>query len=240
MANPIVSRTELVMGGVPMTINGVVKKATLLLGISALMGFGVFFFALMSGMSSGALVGLAVISMLAAIGLGLAITFKPHLAKTLAFPYALLEGVFVGVASAFAFYKAPSVPLLALSATFVTGAVMLTLYTAGIIKVTEKFRSLVVSASIAIMIVYAIQWIMSLVFGSTIPYLFDGGVIAIGFSVFTTLIASFFLLVDFKNIEDGAMHGINQEFEWVYGVGILATLVWMYVEFLRLIGYLQE
>jgi len=99
---------------------------------------------------------------------------------------------------------------------------------------------LVVSASIAIMIVYAIQWIMSLVFGSSIPHLFNGGMIAIGFSVFTTLIASFFLLLDFKNIEDGVMYGVNEEFEWVYGISVLATLVWMYIEFLRLIGYLQE
>lgn len=240
MANPIVSRTELVAGGEAMTVGGVVKKSALLLGISTFSGFGMFFFALVSGMSSGALMGLAVVAMLTTMGLGLASAFKPHLAKTLAIPYALLEGVFIGIASAFAFYKAPSVPLLALSATFVTGAVMLTLYTTGIIKVTEKFRSLVVSASIAIMIVYAIQWIMSLVFGSSIPHLFGGGMIAIGFSVFTTLIASFFLLLDFKNIEDGAMYGVNREFEWTYSIGVLATLVWMYVEFLRLIGYMQE
>lgn len=240
MANPIVSRTELVVGGVPMTVAGVVKKTALLLGLSAISGFGLFFYALLSGMSSGALIGLFVVAMLATMGIGLICAFKPHLSKSLAVPYALLEGVVLGVASAFAFYKAPSVPLLALSATFVTAAVMLTLYTTGIIKVTQKFRSLVVSASIAIFVVYAISWIMRLVFGSTIPYLFDGGMVAIGFSIFTTLIASFFLLIDFKNIEDGVMYGVNQDFEWNYGIGVLATLVWMYIEFLRLIGYLQE
>ncbi|MDO4450396.1 MAG: Bax inhibitor-1/YccA family protein [Moraxella sp.] len=240
MANPIVSRTELMTGGVPMTVAGVIKKTALLLGLSATAGFGLFFYALLSGMSAGALIGLFVVAMLATMGIGLTCAFKPHLSKALAVPYALLEGVVLGVASAFAFYKAPSVPLLALSATFVTAAVMLTLYVTGIIKVTQKFRSLVVSASIAIFVVYAIQWIMRLVFGSTIPYLFDGGMIAIGFSVFTTLIASFFLLIDFKNIEDGVMYGVNQDFEWNYGIGVLATLVWMYIEFLRLIGYLQE
>ena len=240
MANPIISRTELLAGDAPMTVNGVVKKTALLLGISATTGFGLFFFTLMSGISSGVLVGLFIVAMLATMGIGLTTAFKPHLAKTLSVPYAALEGVVIGVASAFAFYKAPSVPLLALSATFVSAAVMLTLYSTGIIKVTEKFRSLVVSASIAIMIVYAIQWVMSLVFGSSIPHLFNGGMIAIGFSVFTTLIASFFLLLDFKNIEDGVMYGVNEEFEWVYGISVLATLVWMYIEFLRLIGYLQE
>ncbi len=240
MANPIVSRTELVAGDVPMTVNGVVKKTALLLAVSATTGFGLFFYAIMSQMSSGALIGLFVVAMLATMGIGLASAFKPHLAKTLSVPYAALEGIVIGVASAFAYYKAPSIPLLALSATFVTAAVMLTLYSTRIIKVTEKFRSVVVSATIAIMIVYLVQWVMSLVFGSTIPYLFDGGLIAIGFSVFTTLIASFFLLIDFKNIEDGAMYGVNQEFEWVYGIGVLATLAWMYIEFLRLIGYLQE
>ncbi len=240
MANPIVSRTELVASANPMTVNGVVQKTAMLLGLSAMTGFGLFFFALFSGISSGALYILAIIAVFAGMGLGLLSAFKPHLAKALAVPYAMVEGVLIGSFSAAMFYKFPSVPLLALSATFVTAAVMLTLYVTGIVKVGQKFRSMVISASIAIGIVYLVQLFMSLIFSSSIPVLFDGGLVAIGFSVFVVLIASFNLLIDFDNVEKSVAWGVDKDFEWVHGVGILSTLVWMYIEFMRLISYFQD
>lgn len=64
--------------------------------------------------------------------------------------------------------------------------------------------------------------------------------VAIGFSVFVVIIASFSLLLDFDNVDKGVQYGVAREFEWVYSIGILSTLVWMYIEFLRLIGYLQD
>ncbi len=240
MANPIISRTELAVGAVPMTVNGVVKKTAFLLGLSAFVGFGIFFFTLMGAIAPGMLYMLAIVAVFSAMGIGLLMAFKPHLAKTLSVPYAMIEGVFLGAVSAAAYYKAPSVPLMALSATFITAAVMLTLYTTGIVKVGEKFRSIITSATIAIAIVYFIQLGMSLIFSSSIPGLFGGGLIAIGFSVFVTIVASFNLLLDFDNVERSVSYGVDQEFEWVHSVGILATLVWMYVEMLRLIGYLQN
>lgn len=240
MANPIISRTELVASHTPMTVGGVVKKSAFLLGLTAMSAFGIFFGVLLGAVPAGMVSVMSIVAIFAAMGLGLLIAFKPHLAKILSVPFALIEGVFVGAISAFAFFKFPAVPLLALSATFVTAAVMLTLYSTGIIKVTEKFRSIIVSASIAIFIVYMIQLGMRLIFGSSIPMLFDGGLIAIGFSVFTTLIASFSLLLDFDNVEQSVAWGVDKDFEWVHGVGILSTLVWMYVEFTRLISYLQD
>ena len=240
MANPIISRTETFAGAVPMTVGGVVKKTAFLLGLSAAVGFGVLLFALISGMSSGMLYALAIMGVFAGMGLGLFTAFKPHLAKVLAVPYVMTEGLVLGAFTAIMYRYFPSVPLLALSATFVTAAVMLTLYVTRIIKVTEKFRSIIVSASIAIFIVYMVQFAMRLIFGSSIPMLFDGGLVAIGFSVFVTLIASFSLLLDFDNIEKGVAFGVDKEFEWVYGIGVLATLVWMYIEFMRLISYLQD
>lgn len=240
MANPIISRTELTTSVSPMSVGGVVKKTSLLLGLTAISAFGVFFATIFGGLPFGALSMLSIVAIFAAMGLGLFISFKPHLAKTLSVPFALIEGVFVGAVSAAAYHKFPAVPLLALSATFVTAAVMLALYTTGVIKVTEKFRSIIVSASIAIFIVYMVQLAMSLIFSSSIPALFDGGIVAIGFSAFVTLIASFSLLLDFDNIEQSVAWGVDKDFEWVHGVGILSTLVWMYIEFTRLIGYLQD
>ena len=166
--------------------------------------------------------------------------FKPQKAKTLAVPYALLEGIFLGGISLFFMRMYPTVPVTAMCATFVTAAVMLGLYRSGLVKVTEKFRSIVTSAVIAIMLVYVAQWVLSLVFGSTLPFLFEGGAIAIGFSLFVIVIASFTLLLDFDNIDRGVAMGISEDYEWLFSIGILATLVWMYIEFMRLLSYLQD
>lgn len=240
MANPIIKRTELLTSDTPMTVQGVVKKTALLLGLSGISGFGLFFYALASGLSSGMLYVLALVSMFSAMGLGLLSAFKPHLAKAISVPYALLEGVLLGSFSAILYRIYPSVPLTALSATFVTAGIMLGLYTTGVIKVTEKFRSIVMSAVIAIAILYAVQLVMRLVFGSSLPFLFDGGMLAIGFSVFVIIIASFSLLIDFDNVNQGITYGVDESFEWTYSMGILSTLVWMYIEFLRLLGYLED
>ncbi|MFC0820527.1 Bax inhibitor-1/YccA family protein [Moraxella marmotae] len=239
MANPIISRTTLMTGAVAMSIRGVIAKSAFLLTLAAVAGFGVFFYALSIGVSSSMLHIMAVVAVFAGMGLGLASTLKPNLAKTLAVPYALTEGVLLGSFSLIMYRFYPTVPLSALSATFITAAVMLTLYTTGMIKVSEKFRSIITSAVIAIGILYLVQLGFRL-FGSSLPLLFDGGLVAIGFSVFVTLIASFSLLLDFDNIEKGAAFGVAREYEWVYSIGILSTLVWMYIEFLRLIGYLQS
>lgn len=239
MSNPIIKRTDLAVSHTPMSINGVIGKTTFLLGLSGLSALGLFFYTLSSHLSANMLYVLALVSMFASMGLGLASALKPHLAKTLSVPYALLEGVLLGAVSAIAYRYFPTVPLSALSATFVTAAVMLALYATGTIKVTQKFRTIIVSAVIAIAILYAIQLLFRL-FGSSLPFLFDGGWIAIGFSVFVTIIASLSLLIDFDNVDQGVTYGVDESFEWVYSMGVLSTLVWMYIEFLRLIGYLQD
>lgn len=240
MANPIVSRAELVIGGTPMTINGVVQKTSILLAIAAITGLGFFFYAAMTGLSGSFIFGATFGSMFVAFGLALYITFNPQKAKTFAVPYALLEGVFLGGASLIFAKSYPSVPVTAMCATFVTAAVMLGLYRSGLIKVTEKFRSIVTSAIIAIMLVYAVQWILSLGFGSSLPFLFDGGIIAIGFSLFVILIASFTLLLNFDSVDRGVAAGVSEDYEWLFSIALLATLVWMYVEFMRLLSYLQD
>ncbi|WP_227429668.1 Bax inhibitor-1/YccA family membrane protein [Psychrobacter sp. I-STPA6b] len=239
MANPIVSRTQLATGGRAMTVKGVIQKTSFLLGLSAVTALGFFFFILTQGLSYSFVKIAAFGSMFAAFGLALLITFKPHLAKTLAAPYAILEGLFLGGISSFFMAIAPTVPLTALSATFVTAAIMLGLYRTGVIKVTEKFRSILMSAVFAIMLLYLVQWGF-VMFGSSLPFLFDGGMIAIGFSLFVVVIASFSLLLDFDNVERGVAMGVSEEYEWIFSIGILATLVWMYVEFLRLLSYLQD
>lgn len=239
MANPIISRTEMAVSTRPMTVQGVVKKTSFLLGLTTLTGVAFFAYALMSGMSYGLIRGLTLGSIIAAFLLSLFLIGKPQLAKTLSAPYAILEGIVIGAISLFATTLAPSIAPTAMVATFVTGAVMLALYRAQVIKVTEKFRSVMVSAVIAITLVYLVQIGLSL-FGNSIPYLFSGGIVAIGFSLLVVVIASLSLLLDFDNVERAAAAGVDESYEWVLSIGILSTLVWMYIEFVRLLSYLRD
>ena len=239
MANPIISRAELGLGGRAMTVKGVIQKTSFLLGLTTLTALAFFFFILTQGVSYSFIQIAAFGSMFAALGLALVITFKPHMAKTLAAPYAILEGLFLGGISSFFMLIEPTIPLTALSATFVTAAVMLGLYRSGVIKVTQKFRSIMMSAIFAIMLLYIAQWGFVL-FGSSLPFLFEGGMISVGFSLFVVVIASFSLLLDFDNVERGVAAGVSEEYEWLFSIGILASLVWMYIEFMRLLSYLQD
>lgn len=239
MANPIISRTELAVGSTPLTVQGVVRKTAFLLALTALAGTGFFLYGWNTHLTSGFVRMVSMVSIITAFVLSLIIIAKPRTAKTLAIPYALIEGLFVGAISLVVTRIYPTVAFTALSATFITAAIMLALYRANVIRVTEKFRSIMISAVLAIMALYLVQLVMSLM-GSSIPLLFEGGIVAIGFSVFVTIIASLSLLLDFDNIDRAKAAGVGQEYEWVLGVGVVATLVWMYVEFLRLLSYLQN
>lgn len=239
MANPIVSRTDLAVGGEAMTVKGVIRKTTFLLSLSAIAALG-FFFYILSGSISASMAQMVTFgSMFIAFGLAMFITFKPQKARTFAAPYAILEGLFLGGVSIMFMGIDPSIPTNALAATFVTAAVMLGLYRSGMIKVTEKFRSIMMSAIFAIMLLYIVQWGFVL-FGSSLPFLFNGGMISIGFSLFVVVIASFSLLLDFDNIERGVAMGVSEDYEWVFGIGVLATLVWMYFEFMRLLSHFND
>ncbi len=239
MANPIISRTEMAIGGRAMTVNGTIKKTSMLIATSAVTALMLVWY-IFNTNSFGLARILGIAGALSSFALAMVIMFKPQLAKALAFPYAICEGLFIAGISFFAMNIDKTIPMSAVSATFVISATMLALYRSGLIKVTAKFRSIIMSATIAIMILYAIQFVMSLAFGSSIPLLFEGGIIAIGFCIFALIIAAFNLLLDFDNIENGVAMGISEEYEWVYSVGVLATLVWMYFELVRLLGYLND
>ena len=238
--NPILTRVEVQHDyAQPMTVQGAIQKATLLTVISAALGISFFFYVFLTANLSLAYAG----AMVGAIGgfvLALIATFKPNTARTLAIPYALFEGAFLGGISVIFQLKYPGVPLQALLATFVTTLVMFGLYKFQIIRATEKFKSVVMSATIAIAIVFVVQFVMRLAFGSSIPYLFETNALGIGFAAFVAVIASLNLILDFDLIETGAAQGAPKSMEWLCGIALLATLVWMYYSFLRLLGMLNS
>jgi uncharacterized YccA/Bax inhibitor family protein len=97
----------------------------------------------------------------------------------------------------------------------------------------------VISASIAIGLVFVVQFIMRLAFGSSIPFLFESNLLGIGFAAFVAVIASLNLILDFDLIESAAAQRAPKSYEWLCGIALLATLVWMYYSFLRLLSLLQ-
>ena len=169
----------------------------------------------------------------------LVVIFKPITAAIGAPVYAIFEGMFLGGISVLFEMMYPGIAMQAIALTFGTLFSMLFMYKSGMIKVTEKLRSGVMAATGAIFFVYMISWIMSF-FGSSIPMIHQGGMMGIGFSLLVIGIAAFNLLLDFDFIEKSALRGSPKFMEWVGAFGLMVTLVWLYMEFLRLLSKLRD
>lgn len=238
--NPILTRVETYSDlSQPMTVQGAIQKSVLLSVIAAVVGITVFLYCLLT-MNMSIAYGAALVGAIGGFILALVTTFKPNTAPTLAVPYALFQGAFLGGISMIFQMKYPGVPVKALLATFITSLVMFALYRAKIIRATEKFKSVIISASIAIALVFIVQFVMSLAFASSIPYVFENNWLGIGFAAFVAVIASLSLILDFDLIESAAAQQAPKSMEWLCGIALLATLVWMYFSFLRLIGFLSD
>ncbi|MBZ5857215.1 Bax inhibitor-1/YccA family protein [Flavihumibacter profundi] len=182
----------------------------------------------------------------AAIGgliLALVLSFKPHLGSYLAPPYGLMQGVFVGGISAIyndAFAGvAPGIVMQAVVLTFGTVIAMFVLYRTGIIKATERFKSIVFTATAGIAIFYLIAMVLRL-FSIDIAFLHEGSMIGILFSVFVVAIAALNLILDFDRIEQGVAMGAPKYMEWYGAFGLIVTIVWLYIEILRLLSKLSS
>lgn len=213
-----------------MTVNGAVNK-TLMLGLLMLVVTVWSYTNPMQWfMPVGALGGAAVFMLT---------SFKPHLAPVTAPIYAMLQGLFVGTISVMYAAAFDGIIFQALSLTIGTLLAMLMVYKSGLIKVTKSFRTGVTMAVGAIMIVYLISWIGQFA-GFTVPFIHESTPLGIGITVVIIGVAALNLLLDFDNFDRGEQMGAPQTFEWYYAMGLLFTLVWLFVEFLRLLSKLQS
>ena len=171
--------------------------------------------------------------MLAAIIFSLLTAYKRTWAPVTTPLYALAKGLFLGGISAYAENRFPGMPMKAVSITILTFFVMLLLYQLRIIHVTRRFRSVIISATITIMFIYIINWVLTF-FGLSLPFVWGTSWFAIGFNVVAALVASFSLLLDFDFI-DRKVDRAPKYYEWVATWGLLVTLVWLYIEVLRLL-----
>lgn len=225
-----------VAGKEGMTIQGTVNKSAILLALAfagALMSWNLAFTnpsALPLPMFGGAIGGFI---------LALVTVFKKEWAAYTAPAYALLEGLFLGAVSATYESLYNGIVIQAVLLTFGTLFSLQMAYTAGLIKVTENFRMGVFAATGAIALTYLINIVLGF-FHIQIPFLHDSGPIGIGISVVIVIVAALNLVLDFDFIENGAKQGAPKYMEWYGAFGLLVTLVWLYLEILRLLSKLQR
>lgn len=165
--------------------------------------------------------------------------FKQQWAPVTAPLYALVEGLFLGAISALYEARFDGIVLQAVILTFGTLLALLAAYRSGLIKATENFKLGVVAATGGIALIYLATIVLGL-FGVNIPYIHDSGLIGIGFSLFVVVIAALNLVLDFDFIESGVDNGAPKYMEWYAAFGLMVTLVWLYLEFLRLLSKLQS
>jgi len=213
-----------------MTVNGAVNKSLLLFSMMLVTAAFAWMMPSMFLLYVGAGGGFVVL---------LVAMFKQHLAPILAPLYALLEGLFVGTVSVMYASMFDGIVLQAVGLTFGTLFMMLAIYKSGLIKVTEKFRMGVAMATGAVMLLYLVGWIGHFM-GFEVAMLHDTGMMGIGVSAVIIVIASMNLLLDFDMFERGEREGAPAHMEWLAAMGLLVTLIWLYVEFLRLLSKLQR
>ena len=217
-----------------MTLQGSINKSFLLLVVLLAGAFWPWSQYLTTGDVS-IVSGSVMIGALAGLVVGMIISFKANLAPYLAIPYAALQGLAIGGISALLEARYPGIAIQAVGLTFAVLAVMLVAYKLGIIRATERFRAIVVGATGAIALVYLISIILSF-FHVAVPLLNSASPAGIVISLVIVGVAALNLILDFDFIEAGAAQGAPRYMEWYAAFGLLVTMVWLYMEILRLLS----
>lgn len=165
----------------------------------------------------------------------LATIFRKQWAPMTAPLYAALEGLAIGALSAMMELRYPGIVVQAVGLTFGTLAALLVAYRTGLVRATENFKLGVVAATGGVALLYLADIVMGL-FGHPVPFIHEGGIAGIGFSAVVVVIAALNLVLDFAFIEEGVEHGAPRYMEWYAAFSLLVTLVWLYLEILRLLG----
>ena len=222
-----------------MTINGTANKTLFLLLLAA--GTACFTWSrVMAGgdavaTAGGWAVGGAIVGLVTA----LVICFKHTWAPVLAPAYALAEGLFLGAVSATFEAQYPGIVFQAVACTFGTLFALLLAYQSRLIRATENLKLGIASATGGIAIVYLVSLVGNLV-GWPVPYIHEAGPIGIGFSLVVVVIAALNLVLDFDFIEQAAERGAPKYLEWYGAFALMVTIVWLYMEILRLLAKLRS
>jgi uncharacterized YccA/Bax inhibitor family protein len=235
--------------GAPMTWKGTLNKSFLLLIIASGVGAGVWLIfpplvehqpaTLSSHPDFTILFPLMLASLVATLGLSIIIIFIPKSVKILSPIYAACEGLFIGVITVLLETAFPGIAFQAIAGTIGVFLTMLVTYRYQWIDVTHKFANFVITATFGICMIYLAS-ILARYLGHPIPYIHESGPIGIGFSLFVVAIAAFNLLLDFEEISDGIRLGAPKEDEWYAAFSLLVTIIWLYLEILRLLRKIRS
>jgi uncharacterized YccA/Bax inhibitor family protein len=221
-----------------MTINGTVNKTALLLillVVPAIVSWEKAFAAADPSALYPWMIGSAILGLVIAM----VTIFKKTAAPITAPLYAVVEGVFLGILSAIFEMQYPGIVFQAILLTFGILFALLLAYRTGLIKATENFKLGVAAATGGIFLVYLATIVLGF-FGVSIPLIHESGWVGIGFSLFVVVIASLNLVLDFDFIESGAERGAPKYLEWYAAFGLMVTLIWLYIELLRLLSKLRS
>jgi len=217
----------------PMTLTGVVNRSVLMLLLVAAAAASVWSYSashpavIYPAVMTGALGGFVV---------AIATSFKRNWAPVTAPVYAVLEGLFIGGISMVMEQRFPGLVLQAVLLTFGVMFALLAAYQSRIIRPSETFKSVIVGATFGIVVVYLVSMVVQLFFHTAIPLIFDSGPVGITFSLVVVGIAALNLVLDFDFIEHGITYGAPKWMEWYAAFGLTVTLVWLYIEILRLLA----
>jgi uncharacterized YccA/Bax inhibitor family protein len=245
MANPVLNdkafqrADQLVQaGGDTMSLEGTINKTAFLLLLVAAGAAWVwtrYFQTLDPATIMPYMIGGLIVGLVAA----LVTIFLPAWARISAPVYAGAQGLALGGISAFYEQQLHGIVFQAIGLTFGVLAVMLLAYRSGLIKVTDKFRMIVVAATGAIALLYLVSIVLSF-FNISIPFIHQGGTFGIVFSLVVVGIAAMNLALDFDFIQRGVEHGAPKPMEWYAAFGVMVTLIWLYLEILRLLAKIRR
>jgi len=228
--------TDIITHENAMTVKGTLNK----FGFLFLMVLGTSFYSWKEFAGGGNVVPMIWTGALGGLVIAIVLVFKKEWSPYLAPAYALMEGLFIGAISAMynsAFAeKAPNIVINAVGLTFGVAIAMYLLYSFRIIKATEKFKSIIISATIGIALFYVIVMVLRMFGYDNMPFLHEGSPMGIAFSLFVVAIAALNLILDFDMIEKGVELGAPKYMEWYGAFGLLVTIVWLYLEILRLLS----
>ncbi len=222
-----------------MTIQGVVLKTLLLVFLALLTAGWTWTKFYQSGGNPASVNSLVMIGAFGGLILAVITAFKPAWASVTAVLYALFEGLFIGGVSAILEVQFSGIVIQAAGLTFGTLIAMLLAYQSGLVRATEGLKMGIFAATGGIALVYIATMALSF-FGVQVPYIYGNGWIGIAFSVFVVVVAALNFVIDFDFIEQGQARRAPKYLEWYGAFALMVTLVWLYIECLRLISKLRS
>lgn len=225
-------------GSQVMTLNGTINKTGFLLLLAV--ATAAYTWSLYDPMNPGAVMPWMLVGGIGGFIVAIVTVFKKTWAPVTAPMYALLEGLFLGGISAFFEMRFPGIVMQAVMLTLGVLAALLLAYKSGLIRATENFKLGVVAATGGIALLYLVNMGMRLFGFEGMGFIHESSLMGIAFSAFVVVIAALNLVLDFDFIESGAEAGAPKYMEWYGAFGLVVTLVWLYLEILRLLAKLQS